>query len=127
MSVVYYLDSNNHGVRYEGDAPNPNWVIVPPPVNGQDTWDAVNQAWIPHVSPDPNSFEVSIFQDQTLTVEAKLSLMTFFPLVDKHQNDVAMLQAAWSMMQQAFGSTWLTPAVVAIVQAYADACHLQIH
>lgn len=82
----------------------------------------------PEVVPGPNAkdFQSAIFADQDIPLPAKLELIKFFPLVEKHAHEPEYLKPTWAALVAVYGSTWLTEAVQAKVEAYAAAFRLEV-
>ena len=78
-------------------------------------------------APRPNSeqFKNALFTNPNLPPAVVVSLMMFFPLVDKYAYETAKLQAAWAQINAA-APAWLTPEVKAIVEEAAVAANMPL-
>lgn len=101
------LERDFYFVNDAGDVVKPTPPNLPPPA-------------------DSRSFQQAIFADQEIAPEAKLELLKFFPLIDKHAAEPAYLQPTWAAMVAVYGGSWLTKDVRAKVEAYAELFHMSI-
>lgn len=94
-------------VNDDGDVVKPAPPLVPP-------------------QPDSRSFQQALFADQEIPPEAKLELLKFFPLIEKHAAEPVYLLPTWAAMVAVYGGSWLTKDVQAKVEAYAEQFHVSI-
>ena len=84
--------------------------------------------------PDPNApkvleFQTAIFNDNDLPIESRMAIADKFPLINQFMS-VAPVQMTmyWAGLKMGAGTTypWLTPEMIAKVEAYAETYHIPL-
>lgn len=76
--------------------------------------------------PDPRMFQGLIITDPSMTDLTKARLMQYFGSIGQNADNLPGLQAGWQILIAAYGDTWLTPEVKAIVEGHAAAANMPL-
>lgn len=112
--VIQIKDFESKNLDYFDADQNGKAVYAPPtPAPAVETADTIG-------------FEQALFEDPELSPVVKVELMKFFPLIDKHGRNPAVLVPAWGAVCAVYGKDWLTSEVQEKVEQYASRYKVQI-
>jgi hypothetical protein len=105
-------------------------LLALPPAFAANTTPAVTSKpgpWKPIVgpivanAPNPVAAEEAILSDASLSPAVLAELMPYKFLFEDYSQAPTAVQQAWQVLIQAYGNTWLTPQVQAVVEQHASA------
>lgn len=64
-------------------------------------------------------FKYYISNDSEISMEAKVELIKYFPLLEDYLTRDATVKSTWLRIKSVYGLSWLTPSIQSIIEEYA--------